>query len=158
MHLNQVLKRATSPFAELKKLAKSIFPFVFLNHWKNKELKETTCKYKLLLNNSDFIVTLSHDDIRMFNKFIGTTYNKKVISIPNPNTYNTVNTSWEFKEKVILYVGRLSLEKGSLRLLKIWERLYNNYPDWQLVIVGEGDEKANMLKYTKEKQLRKKLT
>jgi len=46
----------------------------------------------------------------------------------------------------LLYVGRLSHEKGIDRLLKSWSQIYNNHPEWRLVIAGEGPEKERWLR------------
>ncbi len=45
------------------------------------------------------------------------------------------------RSKRLLYVGRLSREKGIDRLLKAWSQIYSNHPEWRLVIAGEGSEK-----------------
>jgi glycosyltransferase involved in cell wall biosynthesis len=50
-----------------------------------------------------------------------------------------------------LYVGRLSPEKGVIKLLEAWQKL--NQPQWQLQIVGDGPEKANLEDFSREKQL-----
>lgn len=43
------------------------------------------------------------------------------------------------KEKVVLYVGRLThRDKRVDRLLRIWRRVQESLPDWQLKIVGSG--------------------
>ncbi len=43
--------------------------------------------------------------------------------------------------KRLLYVGRLSQEKGIDRLLSAWSKIYKNHPQWRLVIAGEGPAK-----------------
>lgn len=50
------------------------------------------------------------------------------------------------RSKRLLYVGRLSHEKGLDRLLKAWSEIYSNHPDWRLVIAGEGPEKERWLR------------
>ncbi|MBD2178849.1 glycosyltransferase [Pseudanabaena sp. FACHB-1998] len=47
-----------------------------------------------------------------------------------------------------LFVGRLSPEKGVINLLKAWAEL--NRTDWQLNIVGEGDEKLTLQGFVKD--------
>lgn len=154
MHLNQLLKTAAPPFASFKKVIKKILPFTFLAYWKRKHLKETAYRYNVLLNTSDVIVTLSHDDIKIFNRIIGHPHNKKILSIPNPNTFSKTSNKDIYKEKTILYVGRLEMnEKAPHRLLKVWERLHQVYSDWKLIIVGDGSEKQRMIDYVKTKQL-----
>jgi glycosyltransferase involved in cell wall biosynthesis len=50
-----------------------------------------------------------------------------------------------------LFIGRLSLEKGVMTLLKAWEKL--NQPEWQLNIVGDGLQKAELVTFTHERNL-----
>jgi len=48
--------------------------------------------------------------------------------------------------KRLLYVGRLSHEKGTDRLLDVWSQIHGRYPEWRLVIAGEGPEKDRWLR------------
>lgn len=49
------------------------------------------------------------------------------------------------KRKEVLYVGRLSYaDKRVDRLLRIWRRVEADFPDWELKIVGDGSERANL--------------
>ncbi len=50
----------------------------------------------------------------------------------------------EKKEKQIVAVGRLHTVKGFDRLLRIWKETSHTHPDWQLVIVGDGDERQRL--------------
>lgn len=67
-------------------------------------------------------------------------YEYKYRAIPNPNSYKTediepllVKTN---KKKQILWVGLFCTEKNPLIAIKIWKKLYKDYPDWEFVIVG----------------------
>jgi len=44
--------------------------------------------------------------------------------------------------KVLLFVGRLSKEKGLDRLLQAWVNLKHHHTDWRLRIVGDGAERS----------------
>ncbi len=49
------------------------------------------------------------------------------------------------KMKQILFVGRLSYsDKRVDRLIDIWEKVYSKAPDWELIIVGDGEERKNL--------------
>lgn len=63
-------------------------------------------------------------------------YGEKVCAIPN-----LVSTSVEFvkkKDKVMLFIARLTQQKGINYLMEIWEKLESKC-DWELVVVGDGD-------------------
>lgn len=50
----------------------------------------------------------------------------------------------------VSFVGRLSYEKGVMRLLRIWKQVYSELPNFTLSIYGEGDAREEMEKYIKE--------
>ena len=62
----------------------------------------------------------------------------KAISTPIPS----VSTPYSLqKENVLLYVGRMSYkDKRVDRLVSIWEMIYEQFPDWQFFLVGDGKE------------------
>ena len=71
----------------------------------------------------------------------------KITAINNPNTYPQQPTDSYVKKKQLLYVGRLEwIQKRADRLVKIWKRLYKQFPDWELVIVGDGSLKPYLEK------------
>jgi glycosyltransferase involved in cell wall biosynthesis len=59
-----------------------------------------------------------------------------VCVIPNPVRH--IESGYETREKIILAVGRLVQEKGHDLLLEVFARIANEFPDWQLVILGDG--------------------
>ena len=151
--LNNLENSTVPPFVSLKKLIKRLFPGIMSLYWRNRMKNDTTIKYNELALYSKAIVTLSKKCVDTMANFITIPNEAKIVSIPNPNTFRT-SISNERKEKIVLYVGRLEYEKNPSRLLKIWERIYKKHQDWQLKIVGDGPEKINMEKYTKEQQLK----
>lgn len=60
--------------------------------------------------------------------------------IPNPLSFDGLNVDFKRpRKKHIIMVGRIDYLKGQDRLLHIWSHLAFNYPDWKLIIVGDGD-------------------
>lgn len=143
------------PFLKLKKALKKTFPAIFRFYWKRRLLNELRRKYPQLAQYSHAIVTLSETDKGILANYISANDRKKVFAIGNPNTFRvTCAFSPESKRKVILYVGRLEQrEKEPLRLLNIWKLLHLKYPEWELKIVGEGEEKNAMQEYTRLQNL-----
>lgn len=112
--------------------------FVFNNHVAN--------HYQDLFQKSSAVVVLSNRYISTLRKYVGYV-SCPIYSIPNPSSYRTENIAE--KEKVVLYVGRLTDgEKKPMRMIKIWEKLYRKYQDWRLIIVGDGEEREKMERYT----------
>ncbi len=48
------------------------------------------------------------------------------------------------REKRILYIGRLEVEKGIYVLLEAWRQIAHTLPDYQLLFIGEGGEAENL--------------
>ena len=67
------------------------------------------------------------------------------ISIPNPNTYENIEII-PHKEPILLFVGRLDNRSKKLPILiSIWSKLYKLYPQWKLVIVGDGPDRESLI-------------
>lgn len=153
--LNKLIERTVPPFAGVKKILKKLFPSLIASYWRNNIVNELRTKYNELASYSEVIVTLSERYIDTLNHFINIPYQARVVSIPNPTTFSVVDASFELKEKIVLYVGRIDKEqKEPMRLLKIWKCLYRKFPDWQLQIIGDGDEREKMEEYVKVHKLK----
>lgn len=61
-------------------------------------------------------------------------------------------------EKRLVSVGRLSPEKGFMDLLKMYNILHKDYPEWRLEIIGDGVEKEKLNRYIKEHALEDSVT
>ena len=124
-----------------------IFPYIYYRNRK-KALQKLSNQYNYISDHSDAIILLS---TKYKEEFLSCNIKRKnipIYGIHNPNSFSfqPIN-SWK-KEKIILYVGRLKSQiKHPLRLIKVWEKLYHKHPEWELVFVGEGDAKEEMLKY-----------
>ena len=55
------------------------------------------------------------------------------------------------QQPTFLFIGRLSPEKGVMTLLKAWEKLTE--PQWQLKIVGDGEQREALEQFVQEKAL-----
>lgn len=65
-----------------------------------------------------------------------------------PNSIDSIPDSIaSLKNKNLISIGRLSQEKGYLDLLKIYNILVKEYPDWKLNIIGDGAEREKLEKY-----------
>lgn len=93
--------------------------------------------FRTIENNADVVVTLTNGDEKLWDKA------KHVEVIPNFSTMQVEN-NYNYRNKRIIAVGRLSPEKGYDRLLNIWEQVSHKHPDWQLDIFGEGKMRDNL--------------
>lgn len=73
----------------------------------------------------------------------------RITSIPNPVYKASVlaNPEGEFDENLqLLTVGRLSYQKNQEVLIEAYSRLIKDFPQWRLVIVGDGEDKLKLIK------------
>ena len=79
----------------------------------------------------------------------------KIFTLQNPLPPLAGTPSRQTKrKKQLIFVGRLSYtDKRVDRLLKIWERVYPNFTQWELIIIGEGPEEKNLKQYVAQHDL-----
>lgn len=67
----------------------------------------------------------------------------KICVIPNSEkVVSQVNLN---KKKQLLFVGRMSYDDKRVdRLIYIWHKIYKKVSDWELVLVGDGDERERL--------------
>jgi glycosyltransferase involved in cell wall biosynthesis len=53
----------------------------------------------------------------------------------------------------ICIVGRLDRSKGHLKLLNEFNKTLNSFPDLKLIIIGDGETKADIVKFIKDKKI-----
>ncbi|MFC0344184.1 glycosyltransferase family 4 protein [Epilithonimonas hispanica] len=97
----------------------------------------------------DKMVILTETDQLFWEKYLS-----NVVVINNPNVMQAdINAPLE--SKVAISLGRLTKQKGYDRLIEIWEKVVQKFPDWKLHIYGDGKEKNALLQLIDEKNLSK---
>lgn len=67
--------------------------------------------------------------------------------IYNPIDINFGNVDFSSKKPILIYLGRLSTEKRTRTMLRIWKRVWKILPSWTFLIVGDGPDLDQMKKY-----------
>jgi glycosyltransferase involved in cell wall biosynthesis len=70
---------------------------------------------------------------------------KKIFILSNPLTFETEEIA-DYSTKTILAIGRLDKNKGFDLLIDSWLLIKDKYPEWNLKIVGSGEEEINLRK------------
>lgn len=70
-------------------------------------------------------------------------YASRIVVIPNAYAIGKVDVA-SLTVKRVIAVGKLTYQKGFEYLIDVWKKLTEEFPDWELVIVGEGEDR-NML-------------
>lgn len=100
----------------------------------------------------DALVTLTQADALLWKDTM------KTIVIPNPLTYYPPQINDRSTSKQIISAGRLDPQKGYDLLIKAWERVAQQHPDWKLVIYGSGYLKEELMDEIRKKHLESTLT
>lgn len=94
-------------------------------------------QFKYLLPNTDIVCLLSKHFYPELSE-ICSGFETKYRAIPNPNAFCSDTVDFSHKKKTLLFVGLFSPPKKEECVLKLWKRIYRDFPDWNLVIVGDG--------------------
>lgn len=125
--------RNNSKIEKIKRVARIVlYPRI-----KYRSRKSRIEHYKMLLPSTDCVCTLSKKYFSEISE-IYPGYEYKYRAIPNPNSYKSkeIDRLLVPKKKQVLWVGLFCTEKNPTLAIRIWRRLYRDYPDWEFVIVG----------------------
>jgi glycosyltransferase involved in cell wall biosynthesis len=90
---------------------------------------------------ADAVVLLTRQDLHLWKPHVHR--QAKLIAIPNPVTFPLISVeerSWD--HKLAIAVGRLTYQKGFDRLIRGWQDIAAAAPDWQLHLIGAGEDQA----------------
>lgn len=104
----------------------------------------------------DYLVLVSQSLKEFYKKELDN-YKCKCVYIPNV-IENIPDKLASLDNKRLVSVGRLSPEKGFIDLLKMFNILHKDYPDWRLDIVGDGVEKDKLAQFITDHKLEDSVT
>ncbi|HEF3553582.1 TPA: glycosyltransferase [Campylobacter upsaliensis] len=103
-------------------------------------LHERQKKFRTKYKHYDALIAINLEQKALLEK-----HHKNVIYIPNflPKMPDVITNH---QQKVVLFLGRFSKEKGVLRLIDIWKKVQEEakFREWNLVFVGDGVLKEAM--------------
>ena len=104
------------------------------------------------VKNSDGLIFQTNRAKTKYEKWI---VDKDTIVIGNPVGEHAINQSKisSKKENIIIAVGRLEVQKGFDILIKSFKEVIKKYPNYKLIIFGEGSERVNLEKMVKDLEL-----
>lgn len=124
------------------------YPYRYVS--RKKYLKQKLRKY---FDGSDAVVLLSENFKPEYKNLIDCNYDNKIYCIPNP--IYIVENCLTPKKKQILFVGRMIFSaKRPDRMIRIWEKIYHQFPDWELYMLGDGPDKGRLEDYCKDKKIK----
>ncbi|MGM9714295.1 MAG: glycosyltransferase family 4 protein [Prevotella sp.] len=107
-------------------------------HVGNQLTKHTSDRFFIwLLRHSDCIVLLANKWKELFDK------NYPTVNVRKRVVYNACEIaeapSYEGREKTIIMAAYLNDNKAPDVLLKAWDKIHDRYPDWKILIMGNGE-------------------
>ena len=100
---------------------------------------------------SSCVVTLTETDVQNYKN--NCVCKRPIISMSNFLENITQETA-TLNSKIVLTIGRLNYGKGFDLLIRAWDSISQPIrKDWELHIIGDGEEEENILQYLKEHQL-----
>lgn len=111
-------------------------------------------RHSYIFNNCRKYVLLSEAYRNELKLYVDNWNNKKVSIIANPLTIEKPEKDFLIKKKQVLFVGRLTNQKGVNLLLSIWKEFSkHNDNKWKLVILGEGPKRNEIERIIQEENL-----
>lgn len=102
---------------------------------------------------SYYVVLDSAYKMTLEKDLFGGVVQEKIHVIPDPLVLP--EQSLQKKQNKVLFVGRLTAEPKRVdRLLRIWKSIQSEVKDWELQIVGDGDQRRNLEKMAAQLMLR----
>lgn len=108
---------------------------------------------RYIYQHSDVFEVLSPSFVSHFQEFTWLKSTPKLVVQTNPITIDIGGYEYrpDSKSKEIVFVGRLDYtQKRVYRSVETWAQLEDRFPDWQLTIVGDGEERKNLEHMVKE--------
>ena len=90
---------------------------------------------KHLYTKADVVTANSYGAIETMKSFVSV---EKLVYVPNPVIIPAGSLKIRGRREIILYVGRLVLQKGVDILIEAFNRISDRIPTWKLEIVGNG--------------------
>lgn len=91
--------------------------------------------YRNLFSRADLVLVLSEQWRRWIKEALGLTEHIEVLYNPCP----IVENKPELKQKEILFAGTVIPRKGYADLIRGFSKIASSYPDWKVVIAGNGE-------------------
>lgn len=122
------------------------------------KVKEKVIKWSIryAVKHNEYYVLLSKGFIQPLIDYSNIRDVSNILAISNPVTVpvDLTGFSLDHKKKQLLYVGRMDYENKRVnRIIEAWETIFKFYIDWELVLVGDGPHKKNLIEYVSENNI-----
>lgn len=103
--------------------------------------------------------------VQRFDKFVVLTEEDKgywgnlpnITVIPNARTFIPQQVA-NWNNKKVIAIGRYNYQKGFERLIEIWRRVVDDFPEWRLEIIGDGEDREKLQSLIRTYELKNSIT
>ena len=146
---NLFLNRGTNGVMSFVKSIANFLYFYLINGKRIKERERRTLEK--ICQGSEKVIVLSEKYIPAFRKIFDS---DKYMAIPNPLV--PVGGEVYSKKKQLLYAARIEYGcKRFDRMLDIWDALFRDFPEWELVVIGDGEYLSHFKNETQRRGIRR---
>lgn len=113
-------------------------------------------EYTQIYHMSNRLVLLSEHFFQEINECVENINIKKVVAMPNFTTNTPLETITDTKKnKSVLFAGRLELgQKRPDKMIRIWQKIHKDFPNWKLKIAGDGPHKSKLIEYVEKNSIK----
>ncbi|HEY6160447.1 MAG TPA: glycosyltransferase family 4 protein, partial [Bacteroidia bacterium] len=105
------------------------------------------------MENADLLIPVSHFTAENIQQYYGISKNKMRVVHNGSNEVSPFRSPRAFKEKTVLFVGRLTRQKGPEKFLDIASRVLDKDPNVRFVMAGTGDHFRKLLEDSSYKHI-----
>lgn len=106
------------------------------------------------IKRSDYVVVLTKSDLEIYRQRLGR--KDRICQIYNPMS-QPKERGESVRKQQILSVGRLVPQKGIDKLMPVALAVLTAHPDWQWLLLGEGEERGKLERFIEENSLQNRL-
>lgn len=121
------------------------------NYYQNPYVNYRKRTRKLAAKYADAIVVITKEDKKYYKQNLR--IKNKIEQIYNPITIKNNNGSYDIDSKTILSVGRITEQKGFDMLVDVAKHVFDKHPDWNWIIIGDGEDKERIKSKIKEYEI-----
>ena len=123
-------------------LRTKVISWEHFNFYSDLGIKRRKLGRNLAAKYADRIVTLTNEDREVFLENLDV--KSKIDYIYNPTPYPNEKKSL-CESKIAVAIGRLTAQKGFDKLLDIWKKIEEKDSEWELYIIGSGEDREKLL-------------
>lgn len=140
----------------LKGLKTKLISWEQFNYYQHPYVNYRKYTRKLAAKHTDAIVVITKEDKGYYEHNLD--IKNRIEQIYNPMTIENGDSTYNIESKTILSIGRITEQKGFDMLVDIGNGVFKKHPDWDWIIIGDGEDKEKVEKKIQKYGLEKNIS